>query len=265
MTRALLAAAALATLAAASGPACAQLSLNDIMPNFVGLGVGVAPEHVGANRYTWGVAPGGRVALGGERFVSLTGPAAEVNLLNSRWLQAGPVAIYRFGRSDAGASAVRRLGDLDPAFELGGRVGVSYVGMVGQVPLRLRAGVAVTGDVTGQYGGAQILPSASVWVPLSPNVFVGAGAYARFGTGSANRYFFGVTPAGAQASGLPAFRPGSGASGYGVWPALVWRLNERWAVGGGALYTRVADEVGRSPIVRDRDGFVAGIGVAYTW
>ncbi len=252
---------------AVHAPALAQPSLNDVLPNFVGAAVGFAPEHAGADRTIWGVAPGGRVALGGERFVSLAGPVAELNLLNHRWLQAGPVGIYRFGRSDAHDRAVRALGDLDPAVELGGRIGVSWLGMAGPVPLRLRAGVAVTGDVTGRYSGAQILPAASVWVPLSPRVFVGAGAYARFGSAAQNRYYFGVSPAGAAASGLAPFRPGGGASGTGVWPALVWRLNDSWALGAGALWTRVGDEVAGSPIVARgaRDGFVGGVGVAYTW
>ncbi len=192
---------------------------------------------------------------------------AEINLLDSRWLQAGPVAIYRFGRSDAEDRAVRALGDVNPALELGGRVGVSWFNTQGPVPFRLRVGVAVTGDVTGRYGGAQILPAGSVWVPLSPSVFLGAGAYARVGSGGQNRYLFGVSQAGAAASGLAAFQPGSGLSGYGVWPAVVWRMTDRWAVGGGALWTRVADEVAGSPIVArgSRDGFVAGVGVAYTW
>lgn len=268
MTAPLLRRLALAAPLALGAPAAfAQPALNDILPNFVGLGIGAAPEYAGSDRTAWGLAPGGRVGLGGERFVSLAGPVAEINLLNSRFLQAGPIAIYRFGRSDAEDRAVRALGDVNPALELGGRVGVSWLNAQGPVPFRLRAGVAVTSDVTGRYGGVQILPGASLWVPVSPSVFLGAGAYARFGSAAQNRHLFGVSEAGAAASGLAAFRPGSGVSGYGVWPAVVWRLNERWALGGGALWTRVADEVAGSPIVArgSRDGFVAGVGVAYTW
>lgn len=250
-----------------SAPALAQPSLNDILPNFVGAGVGVLPEHAGADRATWGVAPAARVALGGERFLMLSGPAAEINLLDHPFLQAGPVAIYRPGRSGAGDRAVRALGDLDPAFELGGRVGVSWVRTQGPVPFRLRAGLSVTGDAAGRYGGVQLLPSASVWLPLSPRLFLGAGAFARFGSSAQNRYFFGVGEAASAASGLPAFAPKGGFTSFGAWPALVWRVNDRWAVGGGLLYTRLSDEVAGSPIVRrgSRDGVVAGIGVAYTW
>jgi outer membrane protein len=259
--------AALALLLLLRLPAAAQPTLNDILPNFIGIGVGATPEYSGADRMSWGIAPAGRIALGGERFVSVTGPAAELNLLDHPFLQAGPVALYRPGRSDAGDSAVRALGDLDAALELGGRIGISWLNTAGPVPFRLRAGVAVTGDVTGQYGGVQVLPSASLWVPLSPAVFVGAGAFARFGSAAQNQYFYGISASGAAASGLPAFAPTGGLTSVNAWPAIVWRVTERWAVGSGFLWTRLSDEVSGSAIVQrgSQDSFVGGLGIAYTW
>jgi outer membrane scaffolding protein for murein synthesis (MipA/OmpV family) len=78
------------------------------------------------------------------------------------------------------------------------------------IPFRLRAGLTVTGDATGRTGGVAFVPSASLWVPLSPRVFVGAGALARFGTASQNRHFFGIAEAARQraASRLSHRRPG---------------------------------------------------------
>lgn len=258
---------AMAALAASlAAPARAQPTLGDILPNFVGAGIGFAPEYLGSRHATFGVAPGGRVSLGGERFVALTGPYAELNLLDHRILQAGPVLNYRFGRSDAEDRAVRALGDLDPLLEAGGRVGVQYLGL-GSIPFRLRAGVTVMGDVTGQYGGVSVIPSGSLWVPLSREVFIGAGALARFAPASHNRYYFGVTSAGAAASGLPAYAPKGGATTFTAWPAVVWRINERWALGGGLAYTRILGDAADSPIVQrgSRDQFIGGIGLAYTW
>jgi outer membrane protein len=260
--RALLALACLSPL-----PGAAQPTLNDILPNFAGIGIGATPAYPGASETSWGIAPAGRIALGGERFVSLTGPAAELNLLDHPFLQAGPVALYRPGRSGADDPAVRALGDLDPAVELGGRVGISWLSTQGPVPFRLRAGVSVTGDVTGRYGGVQVLPSASLWVPLSREVFIGFGAFARFGSVAQNRYFHGIGADGAAASGLAIFAPKGGLTSVNLWPAIVWRVTDRWAVGGGMLHTRLSDEVAGSPVVQrgSRDGITAGLGVAYTW
>jgi outer membrane scaffolding protein for murein synthesis (MipA/OmpV family) len=257
----------LGALALAPFPVAAQPTLNDLLPNFAGLGIGATPAYSGASQADWGIAPGARLALGGERFFGLYGPYAELNLLDHPILQAGPVALYRAGRSGADDMAVRALGDLDPSVELGGRLGVSWVHTQGPVPFRLRAGVSLTGDVTGQYGGLQILPSASLWVPLSERVFVGAGAFARFGSASQNNYFYGVSAAGSATSGLPAFAPKGGLTSVSAWPAVVWRMTDRWALGAGLVYSRLSDEVAGSPIVQQgsRDQLTGGIAIAYTW
>lgn len=257
--------AALPALVAAA-PAAAQPSLGEIIPNLVGGGIGFQQEYLGSSRSTFGAAPMGRVGLGGERFAALTGPFIETNLLDSRFVQAGPVANIRLGRSGAQDQRVRALGDLDWGLELGGRVGLTYLNTQG-IPFRARAGVAVVGDATGRYGGAQVIPAASLWVPLSPTVFVGAGVAARFGSAGQNNHYFGITPQGAAASGLPAFRAGSGMTHLTAWPAVVWRITDSWALGGGFAYTRLGDEVANSPIVQrgSRDNWVGGIGIAYTW
>jgi MipA family protein len=246
--------------------ALAQPTLGDILPNYAGIGVGFAPEYTGSRHSSFGAAPALRLSLGGERFVSLSGPFAEMNLLDNRYIQAGPVLNYRFGRSGVEDRAVRALGNLDPALELGGRFGVTYLGL-GSIPFRLRAGVTVLGDVSGQYGGVSVIPSASLWVPLSREVFVGAGALARFAPAAHNRYYFGVTQAGARASGLPAFEPRGGGTTVTAWPAVVWRITDNWALGGGLAYTRITGDAADSPIVRrgSRDQLIGGIGIGYTW
>ncbi len=258
---------ALAVPLGAAAPALGQPTLNDVLPNFAGFGVGVGHNFGGGDRTIWGVVPAGRVALGGERFASVAGPMAEINLLDSRFLQAGPVAVYRFGRSGTERRGAGAVGDRDATVELGGRFGVSWINTAGPVPFRLRVGVAVTGDAGGRYGGVQVLPAGSVWVPLSPTLFVGAGAYARFASAGHNQYFYEISPVAAAASGLPAFRPDGGYASAGAWPAVAWRVTDRWAVGGGAVYTRLSDDVARSPLIARgaRHGVVAGVGAAYTW
>lgn len=247
-------------------PASAQISLSEVIPNFAGVGGGFAPDYLGSRNTTWGAAPAFRMDLGGERFVALSGPFAELNLLDHRYIQAGPVLNYRFGRSGAENQQVRALGNLDPLLEAGGRVSAVYIG-TGSVPFRARAGVSVMGDVTGQYGGASVLPFANIWVPLSREVFVGAGVMARFAPASHNRYYFGVSPAGAAASGMPAYDPKGGYTSITAWPALVWRFRENWALGGGMAYTQLASDAANSPIVQrgSRNQFIGGLGIAYIW
>ncbi|WP_165838805.1 MipA/OmpV family protein [Roseicella frigidaeris] len=247
-------------------PAAAQPSFADIMPNFLGAGGGFAPEYSGSSRLEGGAAPVGRVSLGGERFAAITGPFAELNLIDSPTFQAGPALNYRFGRSGAEDRQVRALGSLDAGVELGGRFTVAYFNTNG-IPFRARAGVAVLADASGHYGGAALVPSASLWVPLSREIFVGAGLVTRFASAAHNRYFYGVSAAGAAASGLRAFEPKGGFTTLTAWPAIVWRFRDNWTLGAGMAYMRLSDEVAGSPIVQrgSRDQFIGGVALAYTW
>lgn len=248
-------------------PAHAEDPMDGILPNYVGAGAGVAPEYLGSRRYTFGAAPAVRWQFDGQRYVSVIGPRVEVNLLNSPNFQLGPILNYRFGRSGADDPAVRALGSLNGVLEGGITVGGTYIG-TGAIPFRIRAGVSVVSDMTGAYGGVSALPFANLWVPLSPTVFVGVGASARFSPASQNRYYFGISQAQSQRSGLPGFDPGAGGfAQFSAWPALVWRFGENWALGASMLYTRLDDAAARSPIVRrgSRDQFVGGMGVAYLW
>ena len=250
-----------------AGPARAQDPMDGILPNYVGAGAGVAPEYLGSRRSTFGVAPALRWQFDGNRYVSVIGPRIEANLLNSPYFQVGPVLNFRFGRSGADDRAVRALGSVNAVVEGGITVGGTYIG-TGAIPFRIRAGVSVVSDMTGGYGGVSALPFANLWVPLSPTVFVGVGASARFSPASQNRYYFGISQAQSQRSGLPGFDPGgSGFGQFSAWPAVVWRFRENWAVGASLLYTRLSDEAAASPIVRrgSRDQIVGGVGVAYLW
>ncbi len=255
------------SLGGAVKPAMAQEGMGNLIPNYVGAGAGFAPSYLGSNRSTFGAAPAARLQFDGQRSISLIGPRIEANLLNSQYFQVGPILNFRFGRSGADDRAVRNLGSLNSVLEGGITIGGTYIG-TGAIPFRARAGVAVVSDMTGAYGGVSALPFVSLWVPLSPTLFIGAGATARFSPASQNRYYFGISQAQSQRSGLAGYDPGgSGFAQFSAWPAVVWRFRENWAVGASMLYSRLSDEAAASPIVRrgSRDQLVGGLGIAYLW
>lgn len=253
-------------LAGIAAPALAEDPMDGILPNYVGAGAGVAPEYLGSRRSTFGVAPALRWQFQGSRYISLLGPRIEANLVDHPNFQFGPIVNYRFGRSGAEDRAVRNLGKLDAVVEGGFTVGTTYIG-TGSVPFRIRGGVSVVSDMSGAYGGVSVLPFANLWVPLSPQVFVGLGASARISPAAQNRYYFGISPAQSLRSGLSAYDPGGGFSSISAWPAVVWRFADNWTVSLAGHYTRLSDEAARSPIVRrgSRDQFVGGLGIAYLW
>jgi outer membrane protein len=249
-------------------PAAAQQRIQvDIIPSFVGAGVGVTTEWMGSKDTVSGIAPSGRVALEENRFIEVYGPFADMNLLTSPHWEFGPVLMYRFGRSDVSDPVVNLLPTIDGGLEAGLFVGWRYLQIEG-IPYRVRVGVSLTTAVAGGTTGSQLSPYASLWVPLSHTVFIGLGGGVTWSSESFMQQYFGVSQDGAAASGLPAYDAGSGVRQYYLWPALVWKLSPQWYVGAGGFLQRLTGDAAQSPIVTqrgERNQYSAGLGVAYAW
>ncbi|MGL4281156.1 MAG: hypothetical protein ACRCS0_12370, partial [Albidovulum sp.] len=63
------------------------------LPNYAGLGIGGLPDYLGSDNYTGGVAPFGRLSLGGDRYVSLEGNYLSMNLLDHPNWRVGPALL----------------------------------------------------------------------------------------------------------------------------------------------------------------------------
>jgi outer membrane protein len=152
---------------------------------------------------------------------------------------------------------------------------------VGRVPTTIEAGGFVTYDISRSIhlraellkgiGGHKGLVGAigldKVWrdgdryvVSLGPRLLFSDARY--------QRAFFGVTPAAALASGLPAYRPSGGIHGIAAASGISLQFDPRWGVFGYGRYERLIGDAARSPIVRElgsRNQLSAGIGLNYTF
>lgn len=238
------------------------------IPNLIGAGIGTTPRYSGAREKVTGIAPAVRYQRpGSARYLEWYGTLADVNLLESKRWQFGPAVALRLGRQDADDPAVARLPEIDHTLEAGALASFTYAQRRG-IPFRLRLGVSVLGDLGGVYSGLNVSPFATFWVPLSERLFVGLGAGFTWSSESYNRAFFGVTPQGAAASGLPAFSPGSGVRQVYALPSVVFRIAPGWYGALGVYYARITGDAADSPIVAERgkrDQVTAGFGVGYTW
>jgi hypothetical protein len=54
----------------------------DIIPNFVGLGLGVTTQWMGSSDMVGGIVPGGRVQFSTHRFAEMYGPMLDANVLD---------------------------------------------------------------------------------------------------------------------------------------------------------------------------------------
>ena len=254
-----------AAVAAVSAPAAGAAGIQvDVVPNFVGAGLGSTTEYLGGKERVWGIAPGARVALEKNRFVEVYGPLADMNLLDSPSWEFGPAISYRFGRSDVSDAAISALPEIRGGLEAGVFAGWHYVSVEG-IPYRVRFGVQLVTAVSGGATGANLTPYASLWFPLSPTLFVGLGGGFTWASESFMQQRFGVSADGAAASGLPQYSAGAGVRQYYAWPALLLRVSKEWYAGAGAFWQRIAGDGAGSPVVREKDQITAGVGVGYSW
>jgi hypothetical protein len=90
------------------------------LPNYVAFGLGFTTDYLGADEAFFGGLPLARYQFEGtERYASLIGTYADVNVLNHPVLRFGPTGQYRFGRSDVDDDTVRRLPVIDSTLEAG--------------------------------------------------------------------------------------------------------------------------------------------------
>ena len=83
-----------------------------------------------------------------------------------------------------------------------------------------------------------------------------------------HRAYFGVTPAEAALSGLPAYRPDGGVQAIGATASFLTQLGKQWGLYSYAKYDRLIGDAGRSPVVRQlgsRDQLSGGLALTYTF
>jgi MipA family protein len=239
----------------------------DVIPNFVGLGVGVTTEWLGAKDKITALVPGARVQLENHRFIEVYGPVADMNLLAHPNWELGPVLSFRFGRKDVEDPVVNLLPPIDGGLEAGVFAGWHYVRTEG-IPYRVRLGVMATTGISGGAIGSNVTPYASLWLPLSPTLFVGVGGGFTWASESFMQQRFGVTPEASAASGLPVYSASADVRQVYLWPALIWRFAPKWYAGAGAFWQRITGSGADSPIITqqgDRDQISAGLGIGYSW
>jgi outer membrane scaffolding protein for murein synthesis (MipA/OmpV family) len=273
-------AAALVSFVAAT-PSLAQQpteAADDGGDNFtIGVGALYVPSYEGSDDYL--VAPAGvlRGRLSGFSFYT-RGTSFFVDVVREASsapvnLEFGPAINLRLDRtSRIKDPQVRALGEIDTAVEAGGFLGVTKNGVLHGYDF-LTARVAVMHDVTNTHDSLVVTPAVEYATPLSRTTLVGASVSAdHVGAGYARTYY-GVTPAGAVASGLAPYSVEDG--GFkNVRGTLLFTqslsgdLRNGLALFAIGSYSRMLGDFKRSPIVRDAgdaDQWLASAGISYTF
>lgn len=275
-------AAALALPLAAAAPALAQETEGEgrpYDPNSLTIGVGGAylPSYEGSDDYI--LTPVG-LAFGkvsGFGFAT-RGTALYIDLIPDKPdapvdFDFGPVANVRLDRTNRIKDPqVRALGELDTAIELGAWAGIRKNGVLHQYD-SIGVRVAWQKDVSDTHESSVITPAIEYSTPLSEKTLLSFSLQAEHAGDGYARTYFSVTPAGALASGLPAFNADGGWKSWRTTLLLGQALtgdlrNPKLSLFGGIGYSRLLGDFARSPIVRiagDRDQYFATLGLAYTF
>ncbi len=198
----------------------------------------------------------------GERWIELEGTTLRANLLASGRLSAGPVLRYRFGRDDdVSDSAVAALPEIDAGAELG--VFARTTLDMGSLPVDLSA--ELLADVSGVHDSwsASLGAGHTAFVGERWRITAGAGIDL-IGDGHAETRY-GVTAAGAAASGLPVYRPDGGLAAAGLTLNLGYSLGPASEITGLVVWRRLLGDAADSPITERGSADQLLVGLGYTW
>ncbi|KTF70459.1 MipA/OmpV family protein [Sphingomonas sp. HT-1] len=243
----------------------------------VGAGLAIVPSYDGSDQSVVTVAPAARGTISGINF-SVLGGRAWADLIadgaGPGWdFQAGPVVNLNLNRTARIQDRqVRQLGKIDPAIEAGGFIGIGKQGLITSDYDKLSVGVSYTNDVGTVHKSYLVSPSVTYSTPLSRKAFVALNLSANYMGDGYARTYFGVTPAGSAASGLPAF---TARKGWKDWTlgalgnvSLTGDLLHGLSMVGGVGYRRMLDDAADSPVVRiagSRNQWYGALGLAYTF
>jgi outer membrane scaffolding protein for murein synthesis (MipA/OmpV family) len=236
------------------------------------------PDYEGSDDNRWIPAPAANGTVAGMSFTVL-GNRASLDVIpdvaGKDWnFQLGPVAVINLNRTNRDAikdPRVAALGEIDTAVEVGGYVGLGKTGIIHDFDT-LSVSLSYRHDVTKIHRSGIFTPSVNYTTPLSTKALVSLFASAEIVEDRYARTYFGVTPAGSIASGLPAFRPEGGQKDITVGGmfthAITGNLTKGLALVAGGTYKKLVGDFADSPLVSiagTRHQWTAGAGLALTF
>lgn len=245
----------------------------------LGAGAAYYPDYEGSSHNRWSPIPAANGTVAGMSFTVLANRASLDVIPNPTgpgWdFQFGPVAVFNQNRSNADAIKdlrVRRLGEIDTSVEVGGYAGIGYTGLITSDFDKLSLTVSYRRGVSGANRSGVWNPTLTYTTPLSTKALVSIYTSAEIAEDRYARLYFGITPAQAVASGLPAFRPEGGQKditfgGFFTY-ALTGNLTKGLSIVVGGTYKKLVGDFAESPIVAiagDRNQWTGAAGLAITF
>jgi outer membrane protein len=240
----------------------------DNAPTVIGLFVGAAPDYMGSSDYKGVAAPFVKYTLPGtyQSFL-LAGTQASLNLINHPVFRFGPVLNYRPERAKVENDRVDRMTKIDSALEGGAYAGIECIDKTNPRQ-RLLFTLTWTADMSGVYNGWLVTGVARAWQPIAKQWDVGLTLSGTYGDSAYTSKYFGVDAVDAIQAPFRRFTASAGFRDVSVTPAVVYHVDQNWAIAGGVRYSRLLGDAADSPIVEEvgsKNQFIFGAGVVYSW
>jgi outer membrane scaffolding protein for murein synthesis (MipA/OmpV family) len=223
------------------------------------LGPQLAPSWPGADRYSIGpYIDLSRERVGTEFTFEAADESFGAPLIASGKFAFGPAFGFVGKRTAADVGA--NLPKVGLTIEAGGFVQVSPTPNF-RLRAEARRGLGGHDGFVGEVSADYIARDGDDWLfSIGPRVTLGDGKY--------QRAYFGVSPAAAVTSGLPAHDIDGGIHAVGLTAGYLRQLSPRWGFAVYGRYDRLVGDAARSPIVRQlgsRDQPSVGVALSYTF
>lgn len=123
--------------------------------------------------------------------------------------------------------------------------------------------VRASQDLLGRDGGLRLDHGLGYRHPVSPQTHWDLSLGAGWGNGTYRQTHYGIAPASAAATGLPAYTIGSGWDAVSLGWRITSALNRHWVAYGGVSASQLQGAVARSPLATRTTVYSATVGVAY--
>lgn len=245
---------------------------SDRATNFVGLAVVSAPDYMGSDDNTGAAAPLFRYQFqGSNRYFTLLGMRARLNLVDSKTWRAGPILNRNPGRDsdDIDDEVVKNMETIDAAVEAGVFGEYWFMGGTNSRD-RANIGLSVLSDTDSgdDSDGMHMRLSATMLRQVHPKADIVLGAALEYADDDYMETYFGVNSGNVGTSGLPFYEAKSGLRDVELTLGGLYHIDKSWMALGFLRFSQLQGDAADSPIVDERgddNQWLLGFGATYMW
>jgi outer membrane protein len=240
--------------------------------NFIGLAVVSMPDYMGSDDNTGTGAPLFRYQFeGSDRYFTLLGMRAKLNLIDSKIWRAGPVLNRNPGRDsdDIDDEVVKNMETIDAAVEAGVFGEYWFMGGANSRD-RANIGLSVLTDTDSgdDSDGMHVRLSGTMLRQVLPKADIVLGAALEYADDDYMQTYFGVNADNVGTSGLPFYEAKSGLRDVELTLGGLYYIDKSWMALGVLRFSQLQGDAADSPIVDQRgddNQWLLGFGAAYMW